>query len=366
MKHKSEARQKLIDFITLIKNQYNIDVKIIRSDNGPEFIMPQFYSSKGIIHQTSCVETPQQNGRVERKHQHILNIASALLFQAKLLKHFWSFAVLHAIFLINHVPSPILQNKCPYELLNGELPDLESLKVFGSLAYASTLQANRTKLSDRGRKCIYLGQKPGVKGTILYDLYTKEIFISRNVSFHDHILPYESNSPHSNWHYHTEFEPDISHNIQSDPTFTNTNHNQSPTPISNNTDPHIPEFTSSDHNNITTPLPTNNSPSIIDLSIDSPSHTNSQVDIPLEQVDNAPNTTIDQHNDTTLSSRPTRAKHAPSYLMDYVCNTSSLFQHHHLKVHLILSVIITLSITCHLHIMHTLCPSHTTQSLHHI
>jgi transposase InsO family protein len=123
MKHKSEARQKLIDFITLIKNQSNIDVKIIRSDNGPEFIMPQFYSSKGIIHQTSCVETPQQNGRLERKHQHILNIARALLFQAKLAKHLWSYAVLHAIFLINRVPSPILQNKCPYELLNAELPN---------------------------------------------------------------------------------------------------------------------------------------------------------------------------------------------------------------------------------------------------
>ncbi|KAK2416966.1 putative mitochondrial protein [Trifolium repens] len=311
MKQKSEARQKLIDFITLIKIQHNVDVKMIRSDNGPEFIMPQFYSSKGIIHQTSCVETPQQNGRVERKHQQILNIARALLFQAKLPKYFWSYAVLHAIFLINRVPSPILQNKCPYELLNGELPDLSNLKVFGSLAYATTLQANRTKLSDRSRKCIYLGHKSGVKGTILYDLHSKEIFISRNVSHHDNILPYESNSTHSNWHYHIEFEPNTA---QPEPTPTQPDHHD--TPISNPSN--LSHDTSSNSH-----LPNN----FIDLTDNTSTQNSSQNDVTSQTSDDTSHITTDPHHDTSQSTnppaRPTRAKHAPSYLMDYVCNASS-------------------------------------------
>jgi hypothetical protein len=67
MKSKAETRQKLIDFVNLIETQHNAKVKIIRSDNGVEFTMPQFYSSKGIIHQTTCVESPEQNGRVGKE-----------------------------------------------------------------------------------------------------------------------------------------------------------------------------------------------------------------------------------------------------------------------------------------------------------
>jgi len=109
--------------------------------------MPKFYASKGILHQTSCVETPQQNARVERKHQHILNITRALFFQSHLPKNFWSYAAIHAVFTMNKVPSPVLNNKSPYFLLHDQNPDLYQLKVFGSLAYASTLQANIIKLA---------------------------------------------------------------------------------------------------------------------------------------------------------------------------------------------------------------------------
>jgi len=177
-------------------------VKIVRSDNGPEFTIPQFYASKGILHQTSCVETPQQNARVERKHQSILNITRALLFQSHLPKSFWSYAAVHAVFIMNKVHTPILQNQSPYFLMHKIQPDLHQLKVFGSLPYASTLQAHRSKLASRARKCIFLGYKSGMKGVVLLDIHSKQIFVSGNVT-HQCILPYHSNPSNISWNYHT-------------------------------------------------------------------------------------------------------------------------------------------------------------------
>ena len=78
LKSKSEVSQHVKNFIHTIETQHHITPKTVRSDNGPEFLIPDFYASKGIQHQRSCDETPQQNGRVERNHQYILNVARAL------------------------------------------------------------------------------------------------------------------------------------------------------------------------------------------------------------------------------------------------------------------------------------------------
>ena len=76
----------LASFITYVGTQFHAQVQIIMSDNGPEFRDQHAiasYRSKGIIHQTSYVGTPQQNGIVERKHKQLLEVARALLFQSR-------------------------------------------------------------------------------------------------------------------------------------------------------------------------------------------------------------------------------------------------------------------------------------------
>lgn len=81
LKTKVEINNHVKTFVNMIETQHNTKAKIIRSDNGLEFLIPYFYALKDIFHQTSCVKTPQQNGRFERKHQHILNVGRALLFK---------------------------------------------------------------------------------------------------------------------------------------------------------------------------------------------------------------------------------------------------------------------------------------------
>ena len=73
--HKFKANSLLQSFINIVENQFSTSIKIICSDNDPEFIIPSFYSNKGIIHQTSCVSNPLKNGVVERKQRHLLNMS---------------------------------------------------------------------------------------------------------------------------------------------------------------------------------------------------------------------------------------------------------------------------------------------------
>ena len=87
MKDKSETSKLVMNFYVEVQPQFNINVKIIRRDNAKEFTSgptKKFYKDNSIVHETSCVNTPQQNDRVERKNCHLLNVARALCFQANI------------------------------------------------------------------------------------------------------------------------------------------------------------------------------------------------------------------------------------------------------------------------------------------
>lgn len=95
--------------------QFGKNIKVLRSDNGPEFNLVNFYALNGIIHYKSCVETSQQNGIGERKHQHILYVARCLQSQSNLPKSFLTYFIGHVIHIIKRTPTPLLDNLCPYQ-----------------------------------------------------------------------------------------------------------------------------------------------------------------------------------------------------------------------------------------------------------
>ena len=189
LRNKSEVLTVFPGFVNLVENQYNVKVKSVRSDNAPELNFTKFYQEKGIRSYHSCPETPEQNSVVERKHQHILNVARALMFQAKLPLVFWGDSVLTAVFLINRTPSQLLSNKTPYEVLTGQEPVYDQLRTFGCLCYGSTSPKQRHKFQPRSKACLFLGYPAGYKGYKLLDLESNQVYISRNVIFHEEVFP---------------------------------------------------------------------------------------------------------------------------------------------------------------------------------
>nr|GMD44069.1 uncharacterized protein LOC109157055 [Ipomoea batatas] len=120
------------------------------------------------------------------------SINEALRFQASLPEKFWGDYILHAVYIINRLPSATLNNQIPYQILFDKLPKYQHLRIFGCLTFAVIPSCKRDKFSPRARKCIFLGLANGVKGYKLFDIQTEEILISRDVSFYEDKFPFQN------------------------------------------------------------------------------------------------------------------------------------------------------------------------------
>ena len=78
-------------------NLVQYSIRVLRSDNAREYFSApfiSFMSQHGILHQSSCAHTPQQNGVAECKNRHLIETTRTLLLHYHVPFHFWGDAVL--------------------------------------------------------------------------------------------------------------------------------------------------------------------------------------------------------------------------------------------------------------------------------
>ena len=148
---KNEVVHIFQQFHKMIQSQYSKKFRILHSDNGGEFVNHQFheyFKKRGLIHETMRPQTPQQNGIAERKNCHILETARALLHGAHVPHHHWTDVVTIAVYLINRMPSKVLEFKTPLQTLSTFvlLPTIQMLppRVFGCVAFVHLYKNQRT------------------------------------------------------------------------------------------------------------------------------------------------------------------------------------------------------------------------------
>ncbi|KAL8120799.1 hypothetical protein AgCh_017833 [Apium graveolens] len=180
-----------VNVMSIAKKKYAlilIDHLLHGRDNGTEFknlIMEEFCKNHVIKQEFSAPGTPQQNGVVERKNRTLIEAARTMLEEAKLPTYFWAEAVHTACFtqnatLINK------QGKTPYEMVKKKKPNLKYFHVFGCKCFVlKTHPKQLSKFDLKADEGIFVGYPLSTKAFRVYNLRTKVVMESINISFDD-------------------------------------------------------------------------------------------------------------------------------------------------------------------------------------
>ena len=133
-KESKEIPTKFKEFKALVENLSRKKIKVLRTDNGKEYISNIFINyckTIGIKRECFVPYNPQQNGIAERKNRSIVHSSKEMLHDQNLETFLWGEASNTAIFIQNRCPHSHLELKTPEEVFSRKKPDLKHLRIFG-------------------------------------------------------------------------------------------------------------------------------------------------------------------------------------------------------------------------------------------
>jgi hypothetical protein len=142
-----------------------------------------FFHSVGISHHISCPHTHQQNGVVERKHRHIVEMGLVLLTHASMPLKYWDELFLTATYLINRTPPNF--SLMTHPSLNYLEPLLIILVFMCLVVHVGLIYDLITLINFNSNQlaCVFLDYNNIHKGYKCLDISKGHIYISWNVIF---------------------------------------------------------------------------------------------------------------------------------------------------------------------------------------
>jgi len=192
---KSQSVDVLETFINEVERQLDRKVKVVRSDRGSEYYgkfnesgqckgpFAKLPESRGTCAQYTMLDTPQQNGVVERRNCTLMEMVRSMINYSNVPLSLWMYALKSAAYLLNRVPSKAVP-KAPYELWTGRKPSLRHLHIWGCPVEVRVYNPHEKKLDATIISGFFIGYPDKSKGYIFYcPNHSKRIVESGNARF---------------------------------------------------------------------------------------------------------------------------------------------------------------------------------------
>ncbi|GMF42895.1 unnamed protein product [Phytophthora fragariaefolia] len=130
-----DAAAKLFEhFLVYFEKEFDCKIHVLRTDSGGEYENVDLFCKRtGVARQRSEARNQSSNGKAERIHRIIMNMARCMIFACGLPLRFWGDAVQYAAYILNRAPTNSNPGRAsPLKVLTGKSPPLGEIVVFGS------------------------------------------------------------------------------------------------------------------------------------------------------------------------------------------------------------------------------------------
>lgn len=198
LKSRSEAPEKVIEWIKAAEAFLGVKLAVLRVDNAPEYVegrLRDWCKENGVTFEKTVPDASPQNGVAERANRTIAAMTRAMLIGANLPDWFWPLAAQASVHIKNIVPhSANPPDVTPHQTWHREKPNLAHLREFGCKVTARKSNSDTlNKIQPRGEAGIFVGYARDAKGYLIWFPDAHAVRVRRDVIFHD--MPEELELP---------------------------------------------------------------------------------------------------------------------------------------------------------------------------
>ena len=190
LRFKSQVKDKMVELIKHLDRKHGYHVKYLRCDNAGENIKTEEACQQqglGVTFEYTSPNTPQQNGRVERKfatlYGRVRSMMNAARLTGALRTGLWAECARTATNLDNIDCDN--QEKVPRykRFMKEDYKGFQHIQKFGEVGIMTKREKLKAKIKNRGIPCLYLGHADGHGSDVarLLKLETKKVVRSRDL-----------------------------------------------------------------------------------------------------------------------------------------------------------------------------------------